>query len=130
MNKQVMVIEYDGEKVKATHYSESKQKSIEMFDFENENDFLYYCAYLIDEMATEKKFEKSFNGYAVCAETKEGSGFSVGEIYRWENGRTVNDYLQIFPIEYNISEKCVVNSIMNVESIKFVVLGSSYENND
>ena len=124
MNKQVMVIEFDGEVARATHYCGGKERSVEMYNFDDESDFLYCCAYLIDEMAKPKPqiIERGFEGKTACVEAKEGGEFSVGKIYHWENGRTVDNNLQVYPKQFKIGASCGASSIMTVGENKFIVL--------
>lgn len=124
MNKQVMVIEFDGQRAKATHYSGGRERSVEMYNFDDENDFLYCCAYLIDEMANEKTqiVERGFEGNTICISAINDSGFTVGKPYVWENGRTTDDNLNIYPKNYKIGASCGARPIIAVGENKFVVL--------
>jgi hypothetical protein len=127
MDKQVMVIEFDGERVRATHYCSGKERSADMYNFDEESDFLYCCAYLIDEMAKPQAqiAERGFEGRVVCAVAEPNSGFTVGKVYKWENGRTANDNLEIYPKNVKVGASCATRKIMVVGANKFIVLRES-----
>lgn len=124
MEKQVMVIEFDGERVRATHYCGGRERSANMYNFDEESDFLYCCAYLIDEMAKPHKqiAERGFEGGTVCAVAEPNSGFTIGKVYKWENGRTANDNLEIYPKNFKVGASCALRPTMTVGKNKFIVL--------
>lgn len=124
MQKQTMVIEFDGERVRATHYCGGKERSADMYNFDEESDFLYCCAYLIDEMAKPKptNIENGLFAKTVCISAIEGEGFTVGKIYSWENGRTANDALEILPRDYKLGASLEAKRKFVIGGNEFLIL--------
>lgn len=124
MKKQVMVIEYDGDRIRASHYCGGDERVVELHDFEQDDDFYYLCCYAIDEMAkpTPKSVEKGFFGRAICAETSKDTKFTVGKIYEFENGRTTDDNLEIFPREFKVGASMTARPCFFVNDTKFIIV--------
>lgn len=122
MKNQVLIVESDGKKVWATHYNRNDKCVAEM-ECPDDNDFLVACAYLVDDLYTKANEEgKAFYGTTVCCMALESSGFSVGRIYSWENGRTANDCLEVYPRDYKMTEGHIKGNLISCEGAKFVII--------
>lgn len=62
------------------------------------DDFMYACAYLIDELAKDLPIinpkplaNEPFAGRTVCIASNHSEIFKVGKIYEWQDGRTVGE---------------------------------------
>ena len=91
----------DKEKVTATYYagdnSEIKEQiSVKRSDLAYPDDFMYACAYLIDELA-KKVVNEPYKGKTVCIASNHPEIFKVGKIYEWKYGRTVGEDGLIHP---------------------------------
>lgn len=109
MRKQVLVFECDGETVQATRY-EGEHISEVVISVKDlpEDDFLFACGYLLDELAKilPRDENKPFEGKTVCIADNTGH-FTVGKIYAWKDGRTVTDRGDLLPSEtklYSLDE--------------------------
>ena len=89
MNKQIMIIETDGESVIAKHYNEGKVATRQIDARKADGDFLFACAYLIDDMASPPMATRLFNGKAICCESRIDE-FEIGVVYDWVEGYPIN----------------------------------------
>ena len=85
----------DKENVTATYYvgdngEIEKQISVKRSELAHPDDFMYVCAYLIDEIA-KTLADKPYKGKTVCIASNYPDLFTVGKIYEWKDGRTVGD---------------------------------------
>ena len=90
------------EGVQATYYASEggnetkRQVSVNYSDLAHPDDFMYACAYLIDELAN-KSVNEPYKGKTVCIASNHPDIFKVGKIYEWQDGRTVGEDRLLHP---------------------------------
>lgn len=98
-NKQLSIVA-DGEFVTLTYFEgENSERNVQMREkcsaFHYPDDFMYACAYLIDELAKDLPIlypeNKPYAAKTVCVASPDPEIFKVGKIYEWKDGRTVNE---------------------------------------
>lgn len=118
-NKELRISTYEGFVI-ASYFEErargglirKKQIRVKSSDLPYPDDFMYACAYLIDELAKNKPYE----GRTVCIASPDPDVFKVGKIYEWKDGRTVDEKGGLIPTK----EKLVsLNEITN-PNLKFI----------
>ena len=95
-----------------------KRVRVDYSDLPYPDDFLYGCAYLIDELA-KTPLNKPFEGRTVCIKSNLPDIFKVGKIYEWKDGRTVSEDGKLLPTNkklYSLDE--ITNK--NLQFIKIV----------
>ena len=85
MEKQVLIFDCMGDTISAKHFVGDKVTTHTISAKQCGEDFLFGCAYIIDDMATPKNEPKFFNGKAVCCESRM-AGYEVGKVYEWLEG--------------------------------------------
>lgn len=102
-NKELRILAEDGV-VTASYFEErargglirKKHISVKSSDLPYPDDFVYACAYLIDELAKITPNEP-FKGKTVCIASNHPDIFKEGKIYEWKDGRTVGEDGLIHP---------------------------------
>lgn len=95
-----------------------KEISVGYGELDYPDDFMYACVYLVDRME-EKLNAPPFEGRAVCSMNEEREAFTVGRIYQWVDGRTIDDNAKIFPRGGKIVE---LNGVIETDlsELKFI----------
>lgn len=119
MNKQIMIIETDGVSVVAKHYNEGKVTVRQMDARKAEGDFLFACAYLVDDMASPPTANRLFNGKAICCESRLDE-FEIGVIYEWVDGYPINP-------KGTCTQRAITNAniecgLIKCNKVKFVII--------
>ena len=111
--------------VSATYYSSQadgkdfrKEISVGYDELDYPDDFMYACAYLVDRME-EKLNAPPFEGLAVCISTHDETAFTVGKIYEWVGGRTIDDNGKLFAKGEKIIDLADID-LINLKFLKIV----------
>ena len=121
MRLETLSIIKTSEGVQATYYTDGahgevkKQINVKYSDLAYPDDFMYACAYLIDEFAT-MRVNKPYSGRTVCIASPDEKIFKVGKIYEWKDGRTVDEKGGIIPTRTKLYS---LDEITNCE-LKFI----------
>lgn len=110
-NKQLSIVAED-EVVTLSYFEErargglirKKKISVKNSDLPYPDDFIYACAYLIDEFAKdlavispETPTNKAYEGRTVCVASPDPEIFKAGKIYEWKDGRTIDEKGSLLP---------------------------------
>lgn len=94
-----LLIETAGDKVVLTYWAKKERVCPEIIArivVNATDDFLYDAISATDDLATKIARDGFYTSRAVCIE-RYTTNFTVGKIYEWKNGFTVDDNGNVFP---------------------------------